>query len=130
MGPEPQDLPFTVDWALLIAAMKENLNAYWANWARRPERFIVLHSAWGVQRAVLGVLRQFYSFRENSITTKSNAANYALTCTPPRWHRLIREALDIRAGVATFAYPFKVLRTIEAVRSVKFIIQSCNATLA
>jgi hypothetical protein len=87
-----------------------------------------MYSDWGIQWTVLGVLRKFYSFRENSITTKVKAGEYALTCLPACWHRLIREAINIREGKETSAYQLRIARTIEAVRFLKFIIQTCNAT--
>lgn len=127
VGPEPQALPFTIDWELLIKKMRENLNTYWVRWTRRPGYLIIMLSNWGIQWTVLGVLRQFYSFRENSITTKTKAGEYALTCVPPRWRRLIQEAIDIRAGQKTSAYRFRVVRMVEAVNFLKYIIQSCNA---
>jgi hypothetical protein len=128
--PEPQALPFTVDWATLIAAMRQNLNFYWVQWTNRPTRLLLMLSDWGIQWAVLGVLRQFYSFRENAITTKARAGEYALTCLPARWHPLIQEALRIRAGQKRSTYSFRLTRTVEAVRFLKFIIQTCNANFA
>jgi hypothetical protein len=130
IGPDPQELPFTVDWHLLIKKMRENLNCYWVSWTRRPNRIIIMLSDWGIQWAVLGVLRQFYSFRENTITTKVKAGEYALTCLSGRWHRLIREAINIREGQSTSLYHSKVMRTVEAIRFLKFIISTCNADFA
>jgi hypothetical protein len=126
IGPEPQELPFTIDWDALIERMRENLNSYWARWTRRPDGFMVMLSDWGIQWTVLGVLRQFYSFRENTITTKTKAGEYALTCLPICWHRLVQEAINIREGKKTSAYRFRVVRAIEAVRFLKYIIQTCN----
>ena len=139
IGPEPQALPVTIDWDRLIERMRVNLNSYWAGWTRRPDAFGKMLFDLGLQWAVLGVLRQFYSFRENAITTKTKAGEYALTCVPSRWHRLIQEAIDIRAGrrssacrfrivrTKASAYQLRVVRTMEAVRFIKFIIQTCNA---
>jgi hypothetical protein len=127
IGPEPQELSFTIDWDLLIAKMRENLNSYWASWTKRPDRFIVMLFDWGIQWTVLGVLRQFYSFRENTITTKTEAGKYALTCLPIRWHPLVQEAIDIREGKKRSAYRLRTMRAIEAVRFLKFVIQICNA---
>ncbi len=133
-GPEPQALPFVVDWSLLITRMHDNLNSYWASWTQRPQKIIVLFSDWGIQWAVLGVLRQFYTFRENKITTKSKAGEYALTCVPATWHGLIQTALDIRDGRQTprtkLSYGLRIARTLEAIRFLKYIIRTCNADLA
>ena len=87
----------------------------------------MLMSDWGIQWTVLGVLRQFYSFRENAITTKTRAGEYALTCLPARWHPLIQEALRMRAGQKRSTHSFRLGRMVEAVRFLKFIIQTCNA---
>jgi hypothetical protein len=126
LGPEPEMLPFMVDWDLLITTMHENLNSYWVRWTKQPKRLSLLLSDWGIQWAVLGVLRQFHTFRENTITTKSKAGEYALTYAPARWHRLIREAINIRAGVPQSLYRSRILRAIEAVQFLKYIIHYCN----
>lgn len=126
-GPDPQNLPFTVMWDVILGKMRENMNTYWASWTRRPDGFLVMLTDWGIQWTVLGVLRQFYSFRENTITTKVKAGEYALTCLPARWHRLIREAIRIREGTPAPAYRCRMTRTIEAVKFLKYIIQTSYA---
>jgi hypothetical protein len=130
LGPQPQELPFAVDWDLLIEKMRKNLNSYWASWTRRPDRFVVMLTDWGIQWTVLGVLRQFYSFRENTITTKTKAGEYALTCVSPRWHPLVQEAIDIREGKKESAYRLRFVRAIAAVRFLKSIIKACNTNFA
>jgi len=128
LGEEPQKLPFTVDWSRLISRMRENMNSYWVSWTNRPGRILSLYSNWGIQWTVLGVLRQFYTFKENSITTKVRAARYALGCLPARWHRLIQEAIDIREGKRISAYRSRIVRMIEAVDFLKYVIQLCNTS--
>lgn len=118
-GPEPQELSFTINWDILITEMKKNLNFYWVSWTKQPQKIIVMLSDWGIQWTVLGVLRQFYSFRENSITTKEKAGEYALTCTPIHWHRIIQEAINIRQSKKASVYRFRIVRTIEAVNFLK-----------
>jgi hypothetical protein len=120
-------LPFTIDWAALITAMRQNLNSYWVQWTNQPTRLLMMLADWGIQWTVLGVLRQFYSFRENAITTKACAGEYGLTCLPAHWHPLIQEALRIRAGQERSTYSFRPTRTITVIRFLKFIIQTCNA---
>jgi predicted nucleotidyltransferase len=129
LGREPNDLPLMVDWDLLIVRMKENLNSYWASWTGRIDGFLVMLSDWGIQWTVLGVLRQYYTFRENSITTKIKAAEYALTCLPGRWFPLIQEAIDIREGKKTLHYRSKIVRMVDTVKFLKYIIQTSNAEL-
>jgi len=60
-------------------------------------------------------------------TVPLQAVESALTCVPSHWRRLIQEAVDIRAGQKTSAYQFRVVRMVEAVNFLKYIIQSCNA---
>jgi hypothetical protein len=127
VGKESTDLPFTVDRDLLIAKTKENLNSYWVGWTNRIDGFFVMLSDWGIQWTVLGVLRQYYTFRSNSITTKTKAAEYALTCLPNRWHSLIQEAIGIREGKKKSLYRSKVVRMMDAVKFLKYVIQTCNA---
>lgn len=127
LGEAPNKLSFTVNWDLLVTRMRENLNSYWASWTKRPDRVLRMYSDWGVQWAVTGVLRQFYTFRENSITTKVGAGEYALGCLPVHWHKLIQEAINIRKGKQRSAYRFRIFRMTEAVQFLKYIIQFCNA---
>jgi len=123
---ESEDLSFIVDRGLLVTRMKENLNSYWFGWTKRPGRFLVMLSDWGIQWTVLGVLRQYYTFRENSITTKIGAAEYALTCLPSNWHPLIQEAIDIRESKKRQHYPLRIFRMMEAVKFLKYVIQISN----
>lgn len=127
IGNEPQDLNFTVNWDLLLDWMKENLNSYWAGWTNRIDRFLVMLSDWGIQWTVLGVLRQYYTFRENSITTKIRAAEFALTCLPNRWQSLIQEAIDIRKGKKKSLYHSRIVRMVDAVKFLKYVVRTCNA---
>jgi hypothetical protein len=125
-GPAPQELPFEVDWAGLVAWTRQNMNTYWISWTRRLDGFLVLLTDWGIQWTVLGVLRQFYTLRENRVTTKVKAGEYALTCLPERWHRLVQEALNIRLGQKGSAYRWRVSRASEATRFLRYIIRLCN----
>jgi hypothetical protein len=127
MGERPESLPFTVDWALLVSQMMENLNSYWAGWTRQPKRILVLYSDWGIQWAVTGVLRQFYTLKENSITTKVKAARYSIGCVPERWHPLIQEAINIREGNNKSVYRSRTNRVVKAVDFLKYIVKTGNA---
>ncbi len=127
VGNKPRNLPFTVDWDLRIGEMRENLNSYWLSWTHHPGRVIIMYSDWGIQWAVLGVLRQFYTFSENSITTKVSAAQYAFGCLPLQWHQLVQEAVNIRQGKMNSSYRSKFGRMMEAVNFLKYVIKVCNA---
>lgn len=126
-GSEAQTLGYTVDWQALLTGMHQNQNTYWANYTRKPEGIKQLFSDWGIEWAVLGVLRQFYTFRENDITSKTGAGQYALLHLPTKWHKLIREANRIREGSNLSLYKSRVLRGIEAFRFLRFIQKLCNA---
>ncbi len=125
-GPAPETLPFEVDEGEMLRWMQGNLNSYWANWLRQPARLAVFWSDWGIQWTALGVLRQFYTFREHNIVSKTAAGEYGLTCLPPRWHRIIREALRIRKGERGSLYRFRIQRTVEGIRFLKYMIEVGN----
>jgi len=130
LGPAPEQLDIQVDWDELIARMHHNMNSYWAGFTTNPRRMAWLLSDYGVQWAVLGVLRQFYTFREHEITSKTAAGIYAFRHTPRHWHQLIQESLSIRAGTHTSSYRFRILRAIAARAFVRYIIDLCNADMA
>jgi hypothetical protein len=125
-GPTAQQLPFRVDCDLLVSYMQQNLNTYWLSWTKRPDGWLVLLSDWGIQWTVLGVLRQFYTFREHAITTKLKAGQYALAHVPPQWRRLIQEALRIRTGAKPSFYRGRLSRALEVRKFLLYIIQTCN----
>ncbi len=126
VGALPENLDFSVDWTLLTTKMLENLNSYWARYTDNPIRIAWLFSDYGIQWAVLGVLRQLYTFQERDITSKIGAGEYALKHLPPRWHRLIQEALNIRNQSSQSLYRFRIVRAVEALRFLKFVIRFCN----
>jgi len=125
-GTPAADLNFSVNWDRLVANMRVNLNSYWASYTHNPRTIAVLFSDYGIQWAVTGVLRQYYSFREGGITSKDGAGVYALDHVPEQWHRLIHEALNIRSGTHQVLYRTSVLRALDAFRFLKFIIRACN----
>ena len=102
------------------------MNTYWKSWTQSPGRLIVLLSDWGIQWTVLGILRQFYTIRENKIITKRRAGEYALSVVPERWHRLINEALRIRTKATGALYPLGLTRMADAVHFLNYIIQISN----
>lgn len=129
-GAAPESLDFTVDWSLLVTQMHENLNTYWAQFARPSQRALWLLSDYGIQWAVLGVLRQYYSFREGDITSKTGAGAYALAHVPAAWHPLIREALRIREQGGGNRKWLRVRDAVTTMRFVRYVIDTCNASLA
>lgn len=115
-----------MDWDRLTVDMMANLNTYWVRFTREPARMAWLLSDYGIQWTVLGVLRQFYTFKEQDITSKTGAGEYALQHVSTRWHRIIQEALNIRNQTDVSLYRFRILRAIEAWRFLKHLIHLCN----
>lgn len=125
-GPPPQMLTYTVDMGHLLREQRENLNSYWSTWTKRPKRLLALFSDQGVQWAVLGVLRQFYTFHEHRITSKTHAGEYALAHVLARWQRIIREAIALRRGLGKHYYRSRLARASDAVRLLRFVMRTCN----
>jgi hypothetical protein len=125
-GVRADELPFSVDWAGLLQWMHGNLNSYWKPWTVQPTRLLTLLSDYGLQWAVLGVLRQFYSSREGEIVTKTQAGEYALTCLEERWHPVIREALALREGHRPLKRRLRLQRALDARGLLREVIQRCS----
>jgi hypothetical protein len=129
MGTRSGNLPFTANWDVLITEMRKNLNTYWRSWTRQPRHVAVLYSNWGIQWAVLGVLRQYFTFQENTITTKVKAGEYALGSLPQQWHPLIQEAISIRQTKQDTAYRSRFGRMFETVAFLQYVLDVCNRDL-
>lgn len=130
IGPPPDQLDIYVDLAELIVKMRHNLNTYWASFTTNPRRMAWLLDDYGIQWAVLGVLRQFYTFREQAITSKIGAGEYGLQHVPVHWHGLIQEAINIRMGGQPSLYQSRVVRAIMARAFLQLIITACNTNTA
>lgn len=126
IGPQPQELDLVVDWDVLVAKMKGNLNTYWAGFTKKPQHIAWLYSDYGVQWVVLGVLRQYYTFVARDITSKMGAGKYALSHMPCRWHRVIQEAIHIREQVPNSLYSSKLVRAIDAYLFLHHVIRVSN----
>ncbi len=129
LGVEPQKLPFTADWEAVLSYIRDNINSYWASFTNNPPRMMRLLTDDGVAWVVLGVLRQYYTFKENDITSKVGAGEYALKHLPTEWHNLIQDALDIRQGCKPTRYASRFTRAYAVIRFVRYIIGACNALL-
>lgn len=127
LGKDPKSLDICVDMDDLIIKMRQNLNSYWGQYTRSYRHILMLYSDYGVQWTVLGVLRQFYTFRERSIVSKAKAGHYALDCLPQKWHRLIQEALNIRQKKTDSLYRWRLGRMINTFNFVRYVIDTCNA---
>jgi len=126
-GPNPQEMAFEVSGDRLISYTLSNLNTYWAAFLRQPRRMSWLLFGDGIQWVVLGVLRQYYTLREQQIISKVAAGVDALDNLPLKWHRIVKEAVNIRQRVDSSLYQNRVGRAIDASRFLRFIIADCNS---
>ncbi len=126
VGNELSNLPFTIDWENLMTGMHQNLNTYWKDFTCKPSRMSWLLTDYGIQWAVLGVLRLYYTFCEQDITSKFGAGEYALKHLPTQWHGIIRDAISIRNQKKVTFYKLRLMRALEAIRFIKYVIQECN----
>lgn len=126
IGPQPHELTLDVEWERLESWMRGNLNSYWISFIRKPQRIMWLYSDFGIEWTVLGVLRQYYTFVAHDITSKIGAGDYALQHLPQQWHRIIREAIRIRANSPGTLYGSKLARAVDAYNFLRYIIRYCN----
>jgi Domain of unknown function (DUF4111) len=125
-GTPPQSLTFTVSWDELVARMHENLHSYWRSWTRSPTRLPQLFTDYGIQWAVLGILRLWYTFREGDIVSKTDAGRSALIHLPARWHPLIQEAIDLRETPDRRLDRSRICRAYDAFQFLRYIIRLCD----
>jgi hypothetical protein len=97
-GPAVASLGVHADWPALAAATRRNLDEYWVPWTRRRARGLVGLTAWATTWGVLGIARLRHTLAAGRVTSKTEAAAFALDAYEPRWHRVVREALRIRVG--------------------------------
>jgi hypothetical protein len=97
-GPATADLDVYTDWPALADATRRNLVEYWTPWTQRRARGVVGLSGWATTWGVLGVARLRHTLDAGRITSKTDAADYALGAYNQRWHPIVREALRIRVG--------------------------------
>jgi hypothetical protein len=125
-GLAPAMLDFKADWSDVRAYMLLNLDTYWAAFTKRPARLAYLLSDEGVQWVVLGICRLLYGLQEGTMISKRLAGEYALLRVPPRWHALIHEALDLRAGIKAPYYKSRLVRASTSVAFLKYVIAYCQ----
>jgi hypothetical protein len=99
-GPAVADLRVFTDWPAMVEATRRNLVEYWTPWLNRSARGVVGLTSWATTWGVLGVARLRQTLAAGQVTSKTDAAAYALETYDQRWHRVVREALRIRVGGA------------------------------
>lgn len=88
------------DWAALADATRRNLLTYWTPWAAQLTWSPLGLSEWAAAWTVLGIARLRHTLDAGRVTSKTEAAGFAVANYGPRWHRVIEEALRIRVGGA------------------------------
>lgn len=128
-------LDYTVDWNILIHNMRDNINTYWVNWMNSCKKLSSIRfigsflSLKLIEWGVLGVTRLYYTFRENDMTSKMGAGEYALKLVPEKWHRIINESMRLRKGIKGSYYKSIVERRRDALAYMEHIIQESNRFL-
>jgi hypothetical protein len=131
-GQEIAKLDYVVDFDILTSKMRDNLNNYWLNWLNDCRKFPsiryigLLVSPKSVEWGILGVSRQYYTFREREITSKVGAGEYALQNLPQKWHKIIKEAMRLRKDNNKSFYNSIFERRNDALGYMDFIIQESN----
>ncbi|WP_456274721.1 aminoglycoside adenylyltransferase domain-containing protein [Bacillus sp. AK031] len=133
LGPDITERPFNSGTRLLTSYVAENMNSYWAGRVLKLEKSIEPIKKWSdndideeVEWTVLGLLRQYYTLKEYSITSKIGAGEYGLINLPGEWHDIIHEALHIRRKINDRVFNSAENRINETVKFSKFLIQHCN----
>jgi hypothetical protein len=132
-GHESSKLDYTVDWDILLHDMKGNLNYYWVNWRNKCGRFLsvsyigLFFKLEMVEWGVLGVSRQYYTFKENQMTSKIGAGEYALRSVPEKWHKIINEAMRLRKDIRKSYYTSIIKRRNDTLDYINYIILESNS---
>ena len=131
-GQEVENLNYTVDFDILINKMRDNLNTYWLKWVNDCRRFpsmgyiALLISPKEIEWGVLGVSRQYYTFKEKNIISKVGAGEYAIQEVPQRWHKIINESMRLRKDKKKSYYRSIFERRNDAIGYIDYIIQESN----
>ncbi|MEU4689406.1 aminoglycoside adenylyltransferase domain-containing protein [Actinoplanes sp. NPDC023714] len=91
-GPRPE---VHTDWPALAERTRQNLAGYWTGWRVRAA---FTPGAWTTSWGVLGMARLRHTLAERRVTSKTEAAAFALDAYDQRFHRIVREALRLRVG--------------------------------
>lgn len=132
-GIHPKDFQFEIQPQELLSYVLGNMNTYWVN------RIQMIENSFGdfvelptdeidieIEWSVLGLLRQFYTLKENDIVSKLDAGEYGLNQLPVEWYNIIKESMNIRNGVKSKIFNSDMERMDATLRFSKFLITHCN----
>lgn len=139
---QPHPLALDVPADALAAYVIANMNDYWAGWIDRlseqSRRFEAESSGLpvpetlreqldkAVEWSVLGMLRQWFTIRENGVTSKVGAGLYGLERLPEFWHPLIREAIAVKGLLPERHYESQPERLRDLVQLLEWIRSDSN----
>ncbi|WP_237665060.1 GNAT family N-acetyltransferase [Sutcliffiella horikoshii] len=133
LGQAASELPINVTTENLTAYVRKNMNDYWATRISAMEQkqdqlinYPVKHIEAEMEWTVLGLLRQFYTLKEENIISKLAAGEYGLREFEPKWHGLIQEAINIRQGKPERSFITNEERVNTMIQFAKELIQFCN----
>ncbi|WP_409291889.1 aminoglycoside adenylyltransferase domain-containing protein [Peribacillus sp. SCS-37] len=128
-----KDLEVHLDPGETAAYVMDNMNSYWGprvmdmkkhfeDIGQLPLAVINEEIDW----SVLGVLRQFYTLKENKIISKIGAGEYGLNSLPVEWHPIIRSAIEIRRGLPGSLNRPARDEIDQAIQFLHYLIDYCN----
>ncbi|GIP36167.1 aminoglycoside adenylyltransferase domain-containing protein [Paenibacillus sp. J2TS4] len=102
-------------------------NAYWGKQAASVLKHYPGEDERTVEYTVLSLAKIVYGMDCLHMATRAAAGQYALSVLPPRWHKLIREALRInRIRSSTSYYESEQARTEEMRQFIRYVIDYCE----
>jgi len=133
VGPDRTSLSIDINTSEITKYVIENMNSYWASRIQRMENSIdelinfpsdVINQE--IEWTVLGLLRQYFTLKEHDITSKLGAGEYALQHVPAEWHKIIKEAINIRIDVKENLFTTNQERIDATLAFSTYIINYCN----
>lgn len=133
VGPPVNTFQFNVSPQQLVSYVRENMNSYWAGRIRRFEYALdqivnlpIQQIYYEVEWTVLGLLRQFFTIKNQDVIPKLDAGEYGLIQLPEEWHPIIQEAIEIRKGQIPQYYHTNEERIQSVIAFAKYLIHHCN----
>ncbi|MCA1054379.1 DUF4111 domain-containing protein [Rossellomorea aquimaris] len=128
IGPDPRQVELDDHSDQLVDYVQKNMNSYWKNRVEHykemlphiqniPTEKIETEIEW----TVLGLLRQYYTIKEENIISKLHSGYYGLKHLPVKWHPLIQESINIRSNHGQSLFPSDEERVETLYRFAQFI---------
>lgn len=123
-SPDISSLQLAIKWKDVITNMNYNLNHYWKG--KLENRFLFITDYW-IEFSILTLCRILYTFENNKITSKTEAARFVANMVNEKYKMIISEALRIRTGDSKKSlYKWRVSRLRDARAFAESIISYCN----